>query len=307
MLGRRVGKVVRRIVACGSGDVSGLNLRGSDPPKQGLGITTMFVERRASAWRSIDVEVDAWRREDTIWDRDVLFALLETAGSNAATFPSAKTLVSRIVPSSRLRSVETVGMSGQGSLRRGSTESPDVELLAWAVGCLWGQDTAGPALAQGIPMARYRGQDGSTNVHVCLPISRASAPLEIVAVSLEADDAEDAIGWVSRLTLVRHLWSTAHPESDDATDAGFVDAVIDDDEAVLTPRQQVILKAMSLGRTNSQIARSIGFSESTVRVESMAIYRYFGVHSRHEAVAAARLTGELLAPEDIPHGQSSGV
>jgi DNA-binding NarL/FixJ family response regulator len=142
---------------------------------------------------------------------------------------------------------------------------------------------------------------------VCLPISRASAPLEIVAVSLEAVDAEDAIGWVSRLTLVRHLWSTAHPESDDATDAGFVDAVIDDDEAVLTPRQQVILKAMSLGRTNSQIARSIGFSESTVRVESMAIYRYFGVHSRHEAVAAARLTGELLAPEDIPHGQSSGV
>jgi len=24
-------------------------------------------------------------------------------------------------------------------------------------------------------------------------------------------------------------------------------------------------------------------------------------------VEAARLTGELLAPEDIPHGQSSGV
>ena len=262
----------------------------------------MFVERRASAWRSIDVEVDAWRREDTIWDRDVLFALLETAGSNAAPFSSAKTLVSRIVPSSRLRSVETVGMSGQGSLKRGSTESPDVELLAWAVGCLWGQDTSGSALAQGIPIARYRGTDGSTNVHVCLPISPASAPLEVVAVSLEAIDAEDAIGWVSRLTLVRHLWSTAHSEPDDVADAGTIDGVSDDGEAVLTPRQQVILKAMSLGRTNGQIARSIGFSESTVRVESMAIYRYFGVHSRLEAVEAARLTGELLAPEDIPHG-----
>jgi len=267
----------------------------------------MFVERRSSAWRSIDVEADAWRREDTHWDRDVLFALLETAGSNASPFPSAKTLVRRIVPSSRLHSVETVGVSAQGSLRRGSTESPDVELLAWAVGCLWGQDTAGSALAQGIPLARQRGTEGSTNVHVCLPISRVSAPLEIVAISLEAIDAEDAIGWVSRLTLVRHLWSTAHPESDDAANEATSDDVGDDDEAVLTPRQQVILKAMSLGRTNSQIARSIGFSESTVRVESMAIYRYFGVHSRLEAVEAARLTGELLAPEDIPHGQSSGV
>jgi len=261
----------------------------------------MFVERRASAWRSIDVEVDAWRREDTIWDRDVLFALLETAGSNAAPFSSAKTLVRRIVPSSRLDSVETVGVSAQGSLRRGSTDSPNVELLAWAVGCLWGQDTVASALTQGIPIARYRGQDGSTNVHAILPISRASAPLEVVAVSLEALDAEDAIGRVSRLTLVRHLWSTAHPESA-SDDQDFADDVSDDDVAVLTPRQQVILKAMSLGRTNGQIARSIGFSESTVRVESMAIYRYFAVHSRLEAVAAARLTGELLAPEDIPHG-----
>jgi DNA-binding CsgD family transcriptional regulator len=263
----------------------------------------MFVERRSSAWRSIDVEVDAWRREDTIWDRDVLFALLETAGSNAAPFSSAKTLVRRIVPSSRLRSAETVGVSVQGSLRRGSTESPDVELLAWAVGCIWGQDTVTSALAQGIPMARYRGQEGSTSVHVCLPISHVSAPLEVVAVSLEALDAEDAIQWVSRLTLVRHLWSTAHPESAAAADdLDFADDVTDDDVVVLTPRQHVILKAMSLGRTNSQIARSIGFSESTVRVESMAIYRYFGVHSRLEAVEAARLTGELLAPEDIPHG-----
>jgi DNA-binding CsgD family transcriptional regulator len=303
MLDDRVGKEVRRIVACGSGDVSGLKLRGSDPPKQGLGITTMFVERRSSAWRSIDVEVDAWRREDTIWDRDVLFALLETAGSNAAPFSSAKTLVRRIVPSARLRSAETVGVSVQGSLRRGSTESPDVELLAWAVGCIWGQDTVTSALAQGIPMARYRGTDGSTSVHVCLPISHVSAPLEVVAVSLEATDAEDAIQWVSRLTLVRHLWSTAHPESAAAADdLDFADDVTDDDVVVLTPRQHVILKAMSLGRTNSQIARSIGFSESTVRVESMAIYRYFGVHSRLEAVEAARLTGELLAPEDIPHG-----
>ena len=267
----------------------------------------MLIERRSSAWRTIDVDVDAWRREDTYWDRDMLFALVEAAGSSESPFPSAKALVRRVVPSEALRSVETVGTSAQGSLRRGPTESPDVELLAWAVACLWGHDTVASTLAQGVPMARYRVIDGTTEVHVCLPLSRASSPLDVVAVSLEATDAEDAIGWVSRLTLVRHLWSVAHREDADGHDLGFIDDVMDHDEAVLTPRQQTILKAMSMGRTNSQIARSIGFSESTVRVESMAIYRYFGVHSRTEAVAAARLTGELQAPGDDHQGQRSGV
>jgi LuxR family maltose regulon positive regulatory protein len=61
----------------------------------------------------------------------------------------------------------------------------------------------------------------------------------------------------------------------------------------LTRRQRDILEGMAEGLTNRQIAARICFSESTVRLESMTIYRYFGVHSRMEAVAAARLEGIL--------------
>lgn len=61
----------------------------------------------------------------------------------------------------------------------------------------------------------------------------------------------------------------------------------------ISPRQLAILQGMAEGLTNRQIAARICFSESTVRLESMAIYRHFGVHSRSQAVAAALASGVL--------------
>jgi hypothetical protein len=49
------------------------------------------------------------------------------------------------------------------------------------------------------------------------------------------------------------------------------------------------------GLTNSQISKRVGFSESTVRQETMAIYRYFGVGGRREAVRLAGMRGMLDA------------
>lgn len=59
----------------------------------------------------------------------------------------------------------------------------------------------------------------------------------------------------------------------------------------LTERQVEILGFMASGLTNAQIAARIGFSESTVRQETMAIYRFLGVEGRQEAAAAARARG----------------
>lgn len=56
----------------------------------------------------------------------------------------------------------------------------------------------------------------------------------------------------------------------------------------LTARQTVVLEHISAGRTNAQIAHVVGFSESTVRQETMAIYRALGVDGRGQAAAAAR-------------------
>ncbi len=63
----------------------------------------------------------------------------------------------------------------------------------------------------------------------------------------------------------------------------------------LSARQQETLNLMAQDLTNAQIAKRIGFSESTVRQETMVIYRYFGVGGRHEAVVQARARGMLTS------------
>lgn len=69
-------------------------------------------------------------------------------------------------------------------------------------------------------------------------------------------------------------------------------------EPTLHERQLRILELMAEGLTNTQIAARIGFSESTVRMESLAIYRFFDVHDRHDAVIVARNSGYLPASSD---------
>lgn len=59
----------------------------------------------------------------------------------------------------------------------------------------------------------------------------------------------------------------------------------------LTDRQIAIVQLMGEGLTNNEIAERIGFSVSTVRQEGMAIFRFFGVGTRVEAVAAAQQAG----------------
>ena len=64
---------------------------------------------------------------------------------------------------------------------------------------------------------------------------------------------------------------------------------------MLTDRQLQIVRLMAHNKTNAQIATELGYSSSTVRSDSIDIYRTLGVNSRHGAVAAirARLDAEL--------------
>jgi PAS domain S-box-containing protein len=56
----------------------------------------------------------------------------------------------------------------------------------------------------------------------------------------------------------------------------------------LTPRQAEVLRLLEHGRSTEQIARELHLSIETVRNHIRALFRAMGVHSRLEAVAAAR-------------------
>ena len=61
----------------------------------------------------------------------------------------------------------------------------------------------------------------------------------------------------------------------------------------LTQRQLEVLQLIVEGKTNALIARQIGFSDSTVRQETIEIYRKLGVHNRRDAAVIAERAGLL--------------
>ena len=56
----------------------------------------------------------------------------------------------------------------------------------------------------------------------------------------------------------------------------------------LTPRQVEVLRLLEQGRSTKQIAAELHVSTETVRNHIRRLFRALGVHSRLEAVAAAR-------------------
>jgi DNA-binding CsgD family transcriptional regulator len=95
-----------------------------------------------------------------------------------------------------------------------------------------------------------------------------------------------------------HLVNGQAQQLDSSANQGFKSYLTE-----LTARQLEILQYISLGLTNSSIARKIGFSESTVRQETIAIYRLLGVSDRKMATLVAKQNGlietELSVPEPL--------
>ncbi len=67
----------------------------------------------------------------------------------------------------------------------------------------------------------------------------------------------------------------------------------------LTPRQQQVLRLLSLGMSNKEIARALRIGESTTKIHASMLMRALGVRNRTEAAVKA---GKLLAlAEHAPH------
>ena len=71
------------------------------------------------------------------------------------------------------------------------------------------------------------------------------------------------------------------------------------DGPVLTERQSIVLGFMADGLTNAQIAQQLMLSESSIRQETVRIYRALGVRSRVEAAKKGQALGLI--------GQGSGL
>ena len=251
-------------------------------------MTAVARDERRRAFR---IASDAWRDPGFAWEYDHLVQVaMESAGSDSPTalIPAA---VGRLLPEGRVRSWAIISIDDNGGLHRDRGASADPGLYARAVAWLWTATSDSSAADDAAAHVEAWSTDGRAEAVACMPLLSDGSVKSLIAVWLTADDMDDIVSDVSRLTLVGRLWSGTQGvvRAVDARSGSNSDATADG----LTVRQTVILQAMADGLTNAQIARRINFSESTVRLESMSIYRHFGVHSRLEAVRAAQEAGVL--------------
>lgn len=251
-------------------------------------MTAVARDERRRAFR---IDSDAWRDPGFAWEYDHLIQVaMESAGSDSPTvlIPAA---VGRLLPEGHVRSWAIISIDDNGGLHRDRGASADPGLYARAVAWLWTATSDSSAADDAAAHVEAWSTDGRAEAVACMPLLSDGSVKSLIAVWLTADDMDDIVSDVSRLTLVGRLWSGTQGvvRAVDARSGSNSDATADG----LTVRQTVILQAMADGLTNAQIARRINFSESTVRLESMSIYRHFGVHSRLEAVRAAQEAGVL--------------
>jgi PAS domain S-box-containing protein len=78
----------------------------------------------------------------------------------------------------------------------------------------------------------------------------------------------------------------------------------------LTPRQREILELLATGRSTSDIAEKLTLSTETVRNHVRSMFSELHVHTRLEAIAAARRLGLLappvLGPQPVPNHVEDG-
>ncbi len=68
-----------------------------------------------------------------------------------------------------------------------------------------------------------------------------------------------------------------------------------EEESEFSARQMLVLHGIRDGKTNRAIAEDLGFSESTIRQETLRIYQALGVNSRRDAVSVAQDEGLLTS------------
>lgn len=250
---------------------------------------TMDVAVGMARRRAFRVESDAWRRPDIAWDYQDIIDLAAATATGASPWLLVPASLGLMLPDERVRSWAIVVVDDNGGVHRGPGGTADASLFARAVTWLWESHASPDAFVDGAAYVDTWFAGEAVEAVACLPLIRDVKVVSVIAVWLTGPDTDAVLRDVSRLTILGHLWPGAQvwpPGAGDGPARGM-----EGDQ--LTLRQLTILRGMARGLTNAEIAREIRFSESTVRLESMCIYRHFNVHSRSEAVEAARETGVL--------------
>lgn len=136
--------------------------------------------------------------------------------------------------------------------------------------------------------------DGSDVEAYCLPLTKGPDPIGILCLTLAAGSklntiSPEALSVVSKVT---GIWLDSLGVNSSSNTYGAQSSSTPSPES-LTERQLTVLRLMAEGKTNAQIAQDLILSESTIRQETVKIYRALGVSARSEASKRAKHLGMI--------------
>ena len=131
---------------------------------------------------------------------------------------------------------------------------------------------------------------GKSHFHFYYPFSSPSHTVG-VHVMIKTKNYELALPEAEQLTI--SMFAGLWLESLGITNQTAVRVTDSSDSNELTERQLVVLEKMSAGLTNARIAEELILSESTIRQETVRIFRKLGVPGRTEAKNMAEQLGLL--------------
>lgn len=129
---------------------------------------------------------------------------------------------------------------------------------------------------------------------IVVPLMKENSPIGAATIILDPDVTENPIDekLLPVLERISGYWLT----SIDSPALNKINISGSADGRNLTSRQLKILSLMADGLVNAEIATQLVVSESTVRQETVRIYRELGVANRAEASRKARLLGLIKGP-----------
>lgn len=259
---------------------------------------------------------DRTRRSDDLVDSRAMLGMVRFLMNRPTPDQIAEHIVLNLLTGAKARSAVLTQFGSDGSLHLiGSFGVSPSSLDRYRVTSMWDHTPLADAVRTGHPVVLtdpadviteypWSGDGGEAAEPVAvwplvLPKERVGALLLTVGQGVDADSLRIDVGGLSAvLALYLSLMADTPPRVGVPVEPK-VRADVDLSPAVQVPdrlseRQLEILVCIARGMTNPQISHRIGFSESTVRQESMAIYRFLGVGGRRDAVRVARQRGLLI-------------
>jgi len=139
--------------------------------------------------------------------------------------------------------------------------------------------------------------DGKELTVIAMPFVSNGVPIGLAAVVLEDKDYKISISEdMANLFLKLGAFYIESLDFGNVSNGAGLTAVNPED---LTTRQMIILGHIQNGLVNLEIAKILMLSESTIRQETVRIYRALGAGNRQEAVKKARALG-LLPKKSAP-------